>query len=204
MLKRLSEMGDLAGCILDAMPSPIFLVDDHVRIIGLNLAASQMVDRAPEMVISKLPGDVLHCIHAEASVDGCGSSDFCGKCTVRNSIYECFRGNGVVRKKEKTSLAGKYGRIDIHLLVTAKSIKNDGKRLALLILEDVSELMKLKSMLPICANCRKIRDDEGYWSQIETYLSAHSDTQFTHSICPECAKKLYPGLYDDDEPDSQD
>jgi hypothetical protein len=50
----------------------------------------------------------------------------------------------------------------------------------------------LKGLLPICSACKKIRDDKGYWSQIDAYISKHSEAEFTHGICPECAKKLYP------------
>jgi hypothetical protein len=53
----------------------------------------------------------------------------------------------------------------------------------------------LSGLLPICASCKKIRDDTGYWNQIEIYIRDHSEADFTHGICPECAKKLYPGLY---------
>jgi len=52
-------------------------------------------------------------------------------------------------------------------------------------------------MLPICASCKKIRDDQGYWQQVESYIIQHSEAQFSHSICPECARKLYPEFYDD-------
>jgi len=50
--------------------------------------------------------------------------------------------------------------------------------------------------LPICASCKKIRDDKGYWNQIEAYIGDHSETEFTHTICPECMKKLYPDFAD--------
>jgi DNA-binding NtrC family response regulator len=53
---------------------------------------------------------------------------------------------------------------------------------------------QLQGMLPICSACKKIRDDEGYWNRIESYLSKHSKLIFSHGICPACAKKLYPGL----------
>ena len=55
----------------------------------------------------------------------------------------------------------------------------------------LAQVKTLSGMIPICASCKKIRDDKGYWNQIETYLREHSDAQFTHGICPECAKKLY-------------
>ena len=56
----------------------------------------------------------------------------------------------------------------------------------------LSQVKKLSGLLPICATCKKIRDDHGYWNQIEAYIRDHSDVDFSHSICPECVQKLYP------------
>ena len=56
------------------------------------------------------------------------------------------------------------------------------------------QIKTLRGLLPICSSCKKIRDDQGYWEQIETYVRDHSEADFTHSICPECIKKLYPNL----------
>lgn len=58
----------------------------------------------------------------------------------------------------------------------------------------LSKVKTLSGLFPICANCKKIRDDKGYWNQIETYIDHHSDATFSHGICPDCAKKLYPDL----------
>ena len=55
-----------------------------------------------------------------------------------------------------------------------------------------NEVNALSKLLPICASCKKIRDDEGYWSQIESYLTEHSGIFFSHSLCPDCINKLYP------------
>lgn len=57
------------------------------------------------------------------------------------------------------------------------------------------EVRILRGFLPICASCKKIRDDNGYWTQIERYIKDHSEAEFTHSICPNCAKRLYPDFY---------
>jgi PAS domain S-box-containing protein len=66
--------------------------------------------------------------------------------------------------------------------------------------QDALENVKtLKGLIPICSSCKKIRNDSGYWSQIEAYISEHSDVEFSHGICPECAEKLYPGYYIDPE-----
>jgi DNA-binding NtrC family response regulator len=58
----------------------------------------------------------------------------------------------------------------------------------------LDHVQQLQGMLPICASCKKIRDDQGYWNQIESYISKHSEVQFSHSICPTCIRKLYPTL----------
>lgn len=56
----------------------------------------------------------------------------------------------------------------------------------------LAKIRTLQGLLPICASCKRIRDDKGYWNQIELYISQHSDAVFTHGICPECVEKLYP------------
>jgi len=58
----------------------------------------------------------------------------------------------------------------------------------------LAEIKTLRGILPICATCKKIRDDKGYWNQIETYIGAHSKVKFTHGICPECQAEFYSGL----------
>lgn len=60
--------------------------------------------------------------------------------------------------------------------------------------EALANVKTLKGLLPICASCKKIRDDKGYWNQIEAYIGTHTDAEFSHSICPECRDKLYPGF----------
>ena len=57
--------------------------------------------------------------------------------------------------------------------------------------EALAKVRTLSGMLPICASCKKIRDDKGYWNQIESYIRDHSEAEFSHSICPDCKKKLY-------------
>jgi PAS domain S-box-containing protein len=59
----------------------------------------------------------------------------------------------------------------------------------------LGQVKTLSGLLPICSACKKIRDDQGYWSQIEAYIGSRSEAEFSHSICPECAKTLYPDYY---------
>jgi hypothetical protein len=66
-----------------------------------------------------------------------------------------------------------------------------------LLLEREAALLQVKQLsglLPICSGCKKIRDDHGYWQQIESYIQEHSEADFSHGLCPECLEKLYPGL----------
>ena len=56
----------------------------------------------------------------------------------------------------------------------------------------LANVKKLSGFLPICASCKKIRDDKGYWNQIEAYIRDHSEAEFSHGICPDCARALYP------------
>jgi len=58
----------------------------------------------------------------------------------------------------------------------------------------LSEVKTLRGLIPICASCSKVRDDEGYWNRIEVYIRDHSDAQLTHGLCPECVDRLYPDL----------
>lgn len=61
----------------------------------------------------------------------------------------------------------------------------------------LSEVKKLSGFLPICSSCKKIRDDKGYWKEVERYIGEHSEAEFSHSICPECMRKLYPEYADE-------
>lgn len=60
--------------------------------------------------------------------------------------------------------------------------------------EALKRIKTLSGLIPICASCKKIRDDKGYWNRLEAYLSRHSEAQFSHGICPQCAERLYPGI----------
>lgn len=87
------------------------------------------------------------------------------------------------------SLALLYGRFRLKHQSEAR-FRAQAEALA----EALDRVQALKGLLPICASCKKIRGDNGYWTQVEAYVSEHSAAEFTHSICPSCADTLYPGL----------
>jgi response regulator RpfG family c-di-GMP phosphodiesterase len=68
--------------------------------------------------------------------------------------------------------------------------------------EALAQVKTLRGLLPICANCHKVRDDQGYWQDVTLYVSDHSEVDFSHGICPDCFRELYPEYADIvDEPD---
>ena len=81
----------------------------------------------------------------------------------------------------------------MYALVTASPLDYDGRRSALVCIEDLTLLLSLADALPICMGCKKVRD-EGLWMQVEAYLDAHLDLKFSHGLCPECSRRLYPEL----------
>jgi PAS domain S-box-containing protein len=79
--------------------------------------------------------------------------------------------------------------------ITARKQNEVERDLLIKDLEDaLASVKSLSGLLPICASCKKIRDDKGYWSQVESYIQKHSEAKFSHGLCPDCIKKLYPNL----------
>lgn len=76
-----------------------------------------------------------------------------------------------------------------------KKIEDEREQLINQLQKALAKIKILSGFLPICASCKKIRDDKGYWNKIETYIQNHSEAEFSHSICPDCAEKLYPEFY---------
>lgn len=92
----------------------------------------------------------------------------------------------------RTMYQGRPAVIGTVLDVTeSKLIEEERERLILDHLDALSQIKMLSGMLPICSYCKKIRDDKGYWSQIESYISHHSEAVFTHGMCPDCAAKFF-------------
>jgi PAS domain S-box-containing protein len=74
----------------------------------------------------------------------------------------------------------------------SKRLEKEKESLIIELQQALSQVKKLSGFLPICSSCKKIRDDAGYWNEVESYISEHSDTKFSHGICPDCMRKLYP------------
>ena len=98
-------------------------------------------------------------------------------------------------KKEELAVRVRAGQRIIEL---QQELHETNKKQETLIIELEDALSRIKTLsgcLPICMSCKKIRDDKGYWNQLEQYIRDHSEAEFSHGICPDCAKKLYPDIY---------
>ncbi len=80
-------------------------------------------------------------------------------------------------------------------ITVRKQIERERDQLIEDLQRSLAEVKTLSGMLPICSSCKKIRDDKGYWNQIEAYIHEHSDATFSHGICPDCTQKLYPDYF---------
>jgi DNA-binding NtrC family response regulator len=79
--------------------------------------------------------------------------------------------------------------------IERKKMEVEREKLVQELKDALAKVKLLSGFLPICCSCKKIRDDQGYWQQIEAYISHHSEAEFSHGLCEECAKKLYPAYY---------
>jgi len=84
-----------------------------------------------------------------------------------------------------------------------KRVEEERERLIVDLREALAKVKTLSGLVPICSSCKKVRDDKGYWNQVEDYVHAHSNAEFSHSLCPECVKELYPDFYKRKEKDGK-
>lgn len=98
-------------------------------------------------------------------------------------------------QKEETKQALEEVKIEIEEHQRTQAEKDN---LIIELKEAISEVRTLSGLLPICASCKNIRDDKGYWNKLESYIQYHSEAEFSHSIYPDCIKKLYPDLADEE------
>lgn len=174
----------LMRTVFHAMPLPALIVDRDMRITEFNKAAAALLGDEPERALRKRGGDALHCLNAEPK--GCGKSHACRDCAMRGSVSTAISGGRTHRKFHRAEwwIEGEGTAID--LLVTATPLPGPGPQRVLLMLENISELLKLRGFLPVCAKCRKVRDDDEYWHEMEQYLHSQMHLKMTHGYCPNC------------------
>jgi two-component system, OmpR family, response regulator VanR len=170
------------------------------------IKSDEKMKHMPVMLLTSLsePEDIIHGL--ECGADSFITKPYDEEALVARINYILL--NAEMRKHSESEMgidiifAGKKyfvtsSRIQILdlLLATYEATMQKTRELekALKELRSANETIKtLKGFIPICASCKQVRDDKGYWKQIERYISENSDADFTHTICPDCTKRLYP------------
>lgn len=182
--------------ILDAMPVMVFVVDDDVRVVYANTMALRVLGTELGSIHNTRGGEVFHCLHAMKTPEGCGRGAACKDCVIRNSVGQSFAGQKVFRSRAKMTLLAHADEKDAHMLVTTAPLALNDRRYVLLTVEDISEIMDMKMLIPICSHCKRIRNDQEYWQQLDEFLHQHLDVDFSHGICPSCLREHYPEVAD--------
>lgn len=192
----LLEDKDTLVAVLDGYPAPTLIVDDDVRAEYVNRAGRRALglESPPELERALLTrgGHLLHCVHAAEVPEGCGRAPACRNCVIRSSVGKALSTDAVHRARAFLQLEAAGGVAEVHVLVSAAPVRARGRRLVVLTMEDVTDLVTLASLVPICFRCRKIRNEEHYWQTVEEYFKEKADIDFSHALCDECLEKYYP------------
>lgn len=126
--------------IFDTFPHPTFIVDADVQILDFNTAAEQFLGPEPALALHRRGGEAFHCVHAEAK--GCGKTEECKDCVIRNSVHHALTGKATHRELHPAELRTPKGQFGIELLVSASLLPYAEPPRVLLVLEDTSEYGK--------------------------------------------------------------
>lgn len=186
---------DMCQKIFEILPTPMFIVDYEIRIKHCNVAALSLLNASIDDVIDRRGGTALHCINSNNSVGGCGCTDSCKSCTILNSVTSTFDpGINVIQEPAKLIIYINGKITQVEALITTLVLDTET---SLLMIENITELTALKSLIPMCSSCKNIRNDANYWKSVEDYIVEITDADVTHGMCPDCIKKHHPELADE-------
>ncbi len=181
---------DFLKSLIDAIPGLILVVDEDVNILEYNLAAGALLGENDRLAILKhRGGEVLHCIHATESPEGCGRAAACRDCVIRNAVRDAFRGQTCARRRVRLELTSEGKTKEFLGLINASPFEFNGARMVLLTIENIGDILELQRIVPICAKCKKVRDDDQYWLKLEAYFKRNWDLDFAHGLCPACVEE---------------
>jgi PAS domain S-box-containing protein len=184
--------------VLDTIQAGIVVIDPETHIIvGVNAAAACMLGASRQEILNT----VCHKCICAAENGQCPITDLGEHFDNAEQVLLTAKGERIPILKTVVSvtLAGRKHLLESFLDITErKRAEEERERLIEELQEALAKVKTLSGLLPICASCKRIRDDRGYWQQIEAYIQEHSDAEFSHSVCPECARKLYPEIFQDE------
>jgi len=196
--KTLRENESRFHLLLDSLDAFIYVadIDTHEVLFVNEYAKKQLGDvtgkKCWQSIQQKQDGPCSFCTNKYLlTVEGKPADLY--KSEIRNSVTKKWL---YVRDRAIEWTDGRIVRLEIATDITErKQIEQERELLIAQLKEALDKIKTLSGFLPICASCKKIRDDTGYWNEIEAYIRAHSEAEFSHSICPDCLTKLYPELY---------
>jgi len=125
--------------LFDAMPMPVFVVDEDVTILEYNSAAGQLLGPRKRTVLRRRGGEALHCVHSTETPEGCGRAPACRDCVVRKSVRAAVRGQRVIRKRVRMELVAKGRTFKVNLRVSCQPVTYGKSSFVLLILEGLND-----------------------------------------------------------------
>ena len=183
--------------IFDSVPAMIWYLDRKNHVIRANQAAARYMKIPVEKLAGKsmfeLFGDkATEFFRGNAAVMKDGMPKFGEKYSYINPMGEerWIEMSKIPFYDEKSTIDGII--IVAEDITTKETASKERESLIAELQEALTKIKTLKGLIPICSHCKKIRDDKGFWNKIETYISEHSDAEFSHGICPECMKEIYP------------
>ena len=186
----------------DTVPDLITIIDPAHRIIRANKAMAELAGQSPSALIGQYCYRLMHsmdrppdsCPHARLVRDG---ADHVSEIFEPN-LQACF----LVTCNKLTGDEGELiGSVHVARDITdLKAVQHERENLITQLQAALDEVKTLKGFIPICAHCKKIRDDQGYWQKLEQYIQDHSEATFSHGICPDCQKELYPDIFHKNKP----
>lgn len=194
---ELEKTRDEYSHLYDFAPVGYFTVSDKGTIEGVNLPGAAMIGIERNALIGKPftrfiqreDQDIFY-QHRQRLLET-EMRQSCDLRLVKKNGHEFFAHlESLVVKKSGDDF--RLIRVAVIDITDRKQAEADRDKFILKLQETLDRVKTLSGLLPICAHCKNIRNDKGYWSQIETYIRDHSEAEFSHGICPECAKKFYP------------
>ena len=221
----------LLHTVFDTVPTALLIIDEDMRVLFANGIFLSLLAREDEEVAGRSFGEVVGCLCDNCTSNGqrlCPNEE-CTRCGIRNSLRKIF--SGELESFAQDVILQKDGR-EMDLRMSAGVLNLEGSRFALVSLLDLTslrelerrlaaknteleetvvtlentlkEIKTLQALLPMCSNCKRVRDDKNYWQDLEEYLAERSGTIVSHSLCPDCLRTLYPQIAKEMDRDNEE
>lgn len=185
--------------VLGESTDPIFSILEDGTYLYVNRTFSSHFDREPEEVVGCRIYDIFPADEAEKRMAVVKKAFATAETIVFEVRVPMAREEDRFFITSVKPILDQNGRVTSVVCISKditdrKRFEREQERLILELQQALAKVRTLSGLLPICSNCKNIRDDKGYWIQIEAYIHEHSEADFTHGICPQCKKVLYPGV----------